>query len=433
MNIDHPLLVRTKPPVEKHQAAVLAARLFNLHITDLSFVKELNSYDDRNFYMRGSLNGQRECQEYVLKIINDVESRHEYFLELQCNIMLFLQTRGYNCSSPVLSILKTHLVRCKIPRKHRAGILHAEPGHVSMVTDKDTNGISLENGTSTLSVTSLRNIVDGIEIYDGEEYSEDEFLVCAVLLLNFVPGKLLNEIPLNTQLLLNAGVAVGSMDRDLKDFVGEELKRPEFSWDLSNVDEKIEPCLEAVTDPHHVEMVREVCEAFRKTVKPKLHLLPKQIIHGDPNYTNLVFSPRNKHCSQYSVQDIGVIDFGDLNYSCTVFEIAISLMYILNLEGVLKCGRTQMAGHFFAGYSSVHPLSSEELEVLPVLVASRFCQSLVFGAYVSKLVDPGNEYILETAKNGWENLEEFWKTPKEEVLQLWMEMSENTRQNQDEL
>ena len=108
-------------------------------------------------------------------------------------------------------------------------------------------------------------------------------------------------------------------------------------------------------------------------------------------------------------------------------------MYILNLEGVLKCGRTQMAGHFFAGYSSVHPLSSVELEVLPVLVASRFCQSLVFGAYVSKLVDPGNEYILETAKNGWENLEEFWKTPKEEVLQLWMEMSENTRQNQDEL
>ena len=216
MNIDHPPLVRTKPPVEKHQAAVLAARLFNLHITDLSFVKELNSYDDRNFYMRGSLNGQRECQEYVLKIINDVESRHEYFLELQCNIMLFLQTRGYNCSSPVLSILKTHLVRCKIPRKHRAGILHAEPGHVSMVTDKDTNGIFLENGTSALSVTSLRNIVDGIEIYDGEEYSEDEFLVCAVLLLNFVPGKLLNEIPLNTQLLFNAGVAVGSMDRDLK-------------------------------------------------------------------------------------------------------------------------------------------------------------------------------------------------------------------------
>ena len=55
-------------------------------------------------------------------------------------------------------------------------------------------------------------------------------------------------------------------------------------------------------------MVREVCEAFRKNVKPKLHLLPKQIIAGDPNSTNLVFASRNKHFSQYSVQDIAFID-----------------------------------------------------------------------------------------------------------------------------
>ena len=109
------------------------------------------------------------------------------------------------------------------------------------------------------------------------------------------------------------------------------MKRPDFSWDLSRVDEKIEPCLEAVTDPHRVEMVREVCEAFIKNVKPKLHRLPKHII----------------------------------------------------------------------------PLSSEELEVLPVLVAPRFCQSLLCGAFISKHVDPGNEYILETAKNGWKVFEEF--------------------------
>ena len=98
------------------------------------------------------------------------------------------------------------------------------------------------------------------------------------------------------------------------------MERPNFSWDLSRVDEKIQPCPEAVTDPHHVEMVREVCEAFRKNVKPKLHLLPKQIIHGDPNYTNLVFSSRYKHCSQYSVQDIAFIDFGHSNLCCLILS-----------------------------------------------------------------------------------------------------------------
>ena len=56
----------------------------------------------------------------------------------------------------------------------------------------------------------------GIEIYDGEEYCREEFSVCAVRLLTFVPGKGMNEIQLNTQLLFNAGMAMGRLDRDLK-------------------------------------------------------------------------------------------------------------------------------------------------------------------------------------------------------------------------
>lgn len=432
MNNNRPSLERTKPPVEKHQAAVLAAQLFNLHITDLSFVKELDSYVDRNFYIRGSLNGPPGCQEYVLKILNDVETSQEHFIELQCNMMLFLQERGYKSSTPVNSILKTPFVKCKIPRIYPPSIVNSEPNHVSMTTDRDSNGISLETGTSPLIVKKNRNLVDGIHIYNGDVSSDDEFLVCAVLLLNFVPGEVLNKIPLNNQLLFTAGKAVGSLDQDLKDFVCANPRRPDFSWDLLRVDETIEPCLEAVTDPHRVQMVREVCEAFRKNVKPKLHLLPMQIIHGDPNYTNLVFAPHNKQCSQYSVQDIGFIDFGHSNYSCKVFDLAIPLMYLMNVERALACGRTRMVGHFFAGYHSINPLSSEELEVLPVLVASRFCQSLVFGAYVSKHVDPGNDYVLETAKNGWKVFEEFWMTPKEEMLKIWMEISENTRKNHNE-
>ena len=74
----------------------------------------------------------------------------------------------------------------------------------------------METGNSPLTVKNLRNLVHGIEIYNGDEYFKEEFLVCAVFLLNFVLGEVLNEIPLNTQLLFNAGVAVGSMDRDLK-------------------------------------------------------------------------------------------------------------------------------------------------------------------------------------------------------------------------
>ena len=147
-------------------------------------------------------------------------------------------------------------------------------------------------------------------------------------------------------------------------------------------------------------MIREVCASFREEVVPKLHLLPKQFIHGDANCGNIIVTPDN---------NFGFIDFADLNYTCRVFELAISLMNILNISGVLSCGRTRMAGHFFAGYQSINPLSDEELQLLHVLVSSRFCQLLVLGAYINKNIDPDNEYVMTvTIDNGWKNFEAFW-------------------------
>ncbi|KAJ7384578.1 hypothetical protein OS493_021209 [Desmophyllum pertusum] len=399
----------------------MAAQLFNLNIADPSSVKELDSYDDRNFFMRGSLMGGKKemgvsgCKEYVLKIANHMDSNHECLIEVQGDVMVFLQARDYNCSTPVPSIFKTTFVKCKIPTAAQPDGVSIVTESVALDTDNDalkTDSVALETDCVALetdsgsvvisnnrsfdtlgSVNNAGNLEDGIEIYDGKEYSEEEYFVCAVRLLTFVPGKMLNEIPLNTELLFNAGIAVGRLDRDLKDFECPRLDRPGFLWDLSGVGDSVEQLLEAVNDKRHKKMVREVCESFRKEVEPKLHLLPKQIIHGDASYGNIVVTPE---------KEIGFIDFGDLNYSCRIFELATSLMFILNVEDDLSCGRTRMAGYFFAGYHSVNPLSDEEMDLLHVLVASRFCQSLVFGAYTSKHNDnngdPSNEYILETAR-----------------------------------
>ena len=173
----------------------------------------------------------------------------------------------------------------------------------------------------------------------------------------------------------------------------------------------------AVSDQNRTKLVREVCESFKKEVEPKLHLFPKQTIHADLSHTNIIVTPDGR---------FGFIDFGDMNYSCRIFDLAIALMYILNNADDLSCGNTRMAGHFFAGYYSVNPLTEEEVELLHVLVSARFCVSLVIGAYTNKYLDPGNdEYLLQSARNGWKNLEAFWKLPKE-VLKTWLEMNEKT-------
>ena len=184
----------------KHQAAVMATRLFNLVIKDHSSVKELDGYDDRNFYMRGSLKKEPNkldisaCKEYVLKIVNHLDSKHECLMPTQSDVMLFLQSRGHKCPAPVPSVFNSSFVMCKLPRA-------AQPGSVASATDGTNDVRDLENDTS---------------IYNDEGYSEEEYFVCAVRLLTFVPGASLNEIPLNSQLLFDAGMAVGKLDRDLK-------------------------------------------------------------------------------------------------------------------------------------------------------------------------------------------------------------------------
>ena len=215
-------LLPRRPPVTTEQAVTMATQLFNLQIEDATSVKELYSYDDRNFLMRGSLMREEDkmgvsgCEEYILKILNHVVSSHECLTEVQCNTMLFLQSRGYHCPVPVPSIFNTYFVKCKIPR----GV---ESESVALATDGvilETESVALKNdivlADTNVSFESEGILGGGIEVYDGKEFSGEKFFVCNVRLLTFVPGKVLNEIPLNTELLFNAGMAVGRLDRDLE-------------------------------------------------------------------------------------------------------------------------------------------------------------------------------------------------------------------------
>ena len=211
-------LLPSRPPVTANQAVTMATKLFNLHIEDTTTVKELNSYDDRNFFMRGSLmRGEKKmedsgCKEYILKTTNHVDSNHEGLIEVQCNTMLFLQSRGYHCPVPVSSILDTYIVKCKIPRGTQPKCAALETDDVTL----ETESASLKND-NVLANTNVSGILgSGFEVYDGKEYSGEKFFVCDVRLLMFVRGKMLDEVPMTTELLFNAGMAVGRLDRDLE-------------------------------------------------------------------------------------------------------------------------------------------------------------------------------------------------------------------------
>ena len=191
-----------RPLVTKCQAVAMATQLFELNVINHSSITEMDGYDDRNFYIQGSLpervhnvtNGLNSSGygEYIVKIVNQTNTNQEHLIQSQCDVMLFLNAQGHQCSTPVPSIFGTSFVKCKIPRT-------IPTGHIAETTN------SQEDRRSGI-----------FEVYNGEKNSDEEYFVCAVILLKFVNGKVLNEITLTTQLLFDAGVALGRLDHDLE-------------------------------------------------------------------------------------------------------------------------------------------------------------------------------------------------------------------------
>ena len=78
-----------------------------------------------------------------------------------------------------------------------------------------------------------------------------------------------------------------------------------------------------------------------------------------------------------------------------------------------------VGGHVMAGYQTVRSLTDLELDVLPILVAARWTQSLVMGEQAYNQ-DPTNEYVLATAQaGGWETFQNFWTKPRSDLMAMW--------------
>ena len=75
---------------------------FPFHSIDASSVRELDSYEDRNYYFRGNvLRGGTGTTEYVLKILNSRDSREEAVVDGLSRMVMHLKSKGYNCPYPI--------------------------------------------------------------------------------------------------------------------------------------------------------------------------------------------------------------------------------------------------------------------------------------------------------------------------------------------
>lgn len=336
-----------RPIIDQEGVKLLAERLYGISVLEM---EELNGFDDKNYKITEDPNVKNPLitnpseNGYVLKIMNTIDSENVGLVEAQNEIMNFLATRSIICPKPIRNVY---------------GHLH-----------------------------SIENI-------GGKKH--------VVRLLEYVPGEIMQDVPKSEALLYQLGEFVAKLDTKLQNFNHSGLVAREHMWMLTKVPD-LERFKYVIKDQEKLDLVEEVIEEFKYAVVPRLNELEQGVIHGDVNEMNILVTPKpGGSSSDYRVT--GIIDFGDIQYSYYVFELAVTMTYMILVTGDIKAG-----GYVLAGYTVNRRLPDDEYRLLKTLISSRFVQSLILGTYTS-LLDPKNEYVSSTEKaNGWEILRKLRKS-----------------------
>ncbi|MCK5610207.1 aminotransferase class III-fold pyridoxal phosphate-dependent enzyme [Candidatus Pacearchaeota archaeon] len=215
-----------------------------------------------------------------------------------------------------------------------------------------------------------------------------------VRLLTYLPGDMFGNIKNpSSGLLFDLGRAIASLTRSLQNYSHPAAKR-EFHWDLRNATSVIRQYREYQRSQDKLDVIEYFLDFFEREIKPYLPRLKKSVIHNDANDYNIVIDH-----SRLGKDRIGIIDFGDMVHSHTIFELAVATTYaILGKKDPIKA-----AAYVIGGYHSVFPLTELELELLFILICTRLCMSVSIAAYQQKL-EPENEYLKISEKPAWETL-----------------------------
>ena len=198
--------IPSRPFITKQQSAVLAQKLFALQMSPQSTVKELDSYDDRNFLVKGRLEGPQQSGEneneenfYVLKVTNALMSKYRDLFEVLSVALDYISTKGMQCPVPVKSVFCNKLVPCRLLGQDR--------------NDDIGNSSTLDN------YVDEKEITEGILLASNNNGDDS---VCVVRMFTFVHGELLCEISWTNELLFDLGLKMAQLHKILK--VGKSFK-----------------------------------------------------------------------------------------------------------------------------------------------------------------------------------------------------------------
>ena len=321
-----------KPVCNHEKAAALALELYG-HSADLASIKELDSYDDRNFYYRTTAGGG----EFVLKVHNGVESEQPAFIHAQNAAMACVQAApGLWSPSPCLSL---------------AG--------------------------NTIEFAELA-------LLDGSPRRH------AVRCLPFKPGKILGDVPPSVALLAKLGQYAGRADAALRSFEHAAAVR-EHMWDLRQT-AQLQGLLQHL-EPVQVGVVQGVLDEFGHGVLPRADELPAAVIHSDINDQNVLVDAGGSEV--VGLIDYGdLVHSWQLNELAICAAYVLIYLHYDKWRAAADAAAEAAAGAptpalepllalraVCHAYHAERPLSDVEWAALPTLISCRLAMSLTIGMF----------------------------------------------------
>ncbi|MEW6364383.1 MAG: aminotransferase class III-fold pyridoxal phosphate-dependent enzyme [Acidobacteriota bacterium] len=235
--------------------------------------------------------------------------------------------------------------------------------------------------------------VDGLAVAHAEGPDGRQYLVRMLIHLPGVP--LATVKPRTAELMLDLGRFMGELDRALDGFDHVALHR-EFHWDVARAARVIHELREEIEPPERRHLVEDLLRRFESETAPALEKLRRVIIHGDANDHNVLVGGKPLLHNQTVA---GILDFGDMIWSCLVCEPAVAVAYALLGEP----DPLAVAAQVVSGYHQAQPLHEAEIAALWDLICMRLCMSVCHATHQRRL-QPANEYLSISETPAWEAL-----------------------------
>ncbi|XP_065072296.1 hydroxylysine kinase-like [Rhopilema esculentum] len=415
-----------RPYLDFKTVSKYVQEVFGLVVTDESCIKELDSYDDRNYFVRGRIaNNGPSCAtrcdgkeqffkdsqkanqstqnsgKYVFKVMSSKTTYSKDFLDASIDVVEHIQQALGN--SPY-----------NIPTN-----ISSRNGNFAELKEFEVPLEYIAERDASFAEKIAKKQIDGDGVWKAVVGRNSEIKVVIkhyIRLVSFVEGKTLKDFEIEDNLLIQVGDLAATVCKALERFTRPSLKEKRDIWDLKNFLWLNSPqYLDAIKNKENHCMVMKCFQLFHEHVLSVAENLPKQTIHSDINEGNIITENIDS-----KAMIVGLIDFGDVTYSFRVFEIAICMAYmsLLRPNDCLKD-----AGLVLSGYLSKEPLTDLELKVLYYCVIGRLAQSLTMGNYQYSL-DPGNEYLLLTSQTGWKVLGMLleYEERVDELIEYWLQV-----------